>query len=349
MAPTVGRFARENWVKVDREPVALVTGGAGFIGSHLCERLLKEGARVVCLDNFQTGRRRNVEQLRGPRFELVEHDVIEALPPRLRRGTPFTHIYHLACAASPPHYQADPEHTMLTNVLGTRNMLRLAEESGARLLLASTSEVYGDPEVHPQPEDYRGWVNCTGPRACYDEGKRAAETLVFDFHRAGRADVRVARLFNTYGPRMQWDDGRVVSNFICQALAGDDITVYGDGSQTRSLCFVDDTVTGLLSLMACSKAAGVPVNLGNPAELTMTELAEMVLEMIGSGSKLVARPLPVDDPRRRNPDIARAKQMLGWSPKVELRDGLAATIDWFSDPANRGLEPAVLPASVAAE
>jgi UDP-glucuronate decarboxylase len=311
--------------------VALVTGGAGFIGSHLCERLMDEGARVVCLDSFLTGRRTNVAHLQDdPRFELVEHDVIDDLPIRLRR-IPFTHIYHLACAASPPHYQADPEHTMLTNVLGTRNMLRLAEENSARLLLTSTSEVYGDPEVHPQPESYCGWVNCTGPRACYDEGKRAAETLAFDFRRAGRAEVRVARIFNTYGPRMRSDDGRVVSNFICQALAGDDITVYGDGSQTRSFCFVDDLVEALLLLMDSQGADGLPVNLGNPEEITVNELIGLVVEMTRSNSRVVKQPLPEDDPKRRKPDISRAKSVLGWEMTTSLREGLSRTIAWFAE------------------
>jgi UDP-glucuronate decarboxylase len=224
---------------------------------------------------------------------------------------------------------------MLTNVMGTRNMLRVAESAHARLLLTSTSEVYGDPEVHPQPEDYRGWVSCTGPRACYDEGKRAAETLAFDFLRLGRADVRVARIFNTYGPRMRADDGRVVSNIICQALEGEDVTIYGDGSQTRSFCYVDDLVEGLMRLMDSETAVGLPVNLGNPAELNVNELAHLVISMTDSASRLVQRPLPVDDPRRRKPDISRAKELLEWSPTVELCQGLAATIAWFSNPANR--------------
>ena len=320
----------EYCVRDQSERVALVTGGAGFIGSHLCDRLIDSGARVVCLDSFLTGRRSNIAHLIGdPRFELIEHDVINDLPPRLRRIR-FTHIYHLACAASPPHYQADPEHTMLTNVLGTRNLLRLAEETGARLLLTSTSEVYGDPEVHPQQEDYCGTVSCTGPRACYDEGKRAAETLAFDFRRAGRADVRVARIFNTYGPRMRPDDGRVVSNIICQALAGEDITVYGDGSQTRSFCFVEDLLDGLMLLMDSETADGVPVNLGNPSEMTVSELVALVLSMTRSRSRIVRLPLPQDDPKRRRPDISRARSLLGWEPKVELREGLSKTIDWFA-------------------
>jgi UDP-glucuronate decarboxylase len=315
----------------------LVTGGAGFIGSHICDRLIDSSARLVCLDSFLTGRRSNIDHLIGdPRFTLVEHDVIDDLPPRLRRMR-FTHIFHLACAASPPHYQANPEHTMLTNVLGTRNLLRLAEETGARLLLTSTSEVYGDPEVHPQSEDYCGAVSCTGPRACYDEGKRAAETLAFDFRRAGRADVRVARIFNTYGPRMRPDDGRVVSNIICQALAGDEITVYGDGTQTRSFCFVEDMVDGLMLLMDSKAADGVPVNLGNPSEMTVNELIEMVLTMTRSGSRIVRRPLPQDDPKRRRPDISRARSLLGWEPTVDLREGLSKTIDWFAE--ERRLQP----------
>ncbi|WP_310467742.1 SDR family oxidoreductase [Sphingomonas sp.] len=310
--------------------IALVAGGAGFIGSHLVERLLAQGARVVCLDNFMTGRARNVPHGGNDRFRLVEHDVTEALPADIAR-IPFTRIYNLACPASPPHYQADPEHTMLTNVVGTRTLLRLAEAHGARFLLASTSEVYGDPEMHPQAEDYRGAVNCTGPRACYDEGKRAAETLAFDFHRLGRADVRVARLFNTYGPRMRADDGRVVSNVICQALAGDPITVYGDGAQTRSFCFIDDMVEGLVRLMESDSAAGMPVNLGNPHELTVSDLVERVLAMTGSASPVIRLALPEDDPRRRKPDIARATELLGWAPRVELAVGLDRTTAWFAE------------------
>jgi UDP-glucuronate decarboxylase len=323
----------------NEQTIALVTGGAGFIGSHICDRLLGEGARVVCVDNLLTGREENLKHVeRDSRFEFVRHDVIDPLPRALLR-TRFTHIYHLACAASPPHYQADPEHTMLTNVVGTRNMLRLAEDNGARLLLSSTSEVYGDPEVHPQPEDYRGWVSCTGPRACYDEGKRAAETLAFDFLRMGRADVRVARIFNTYGPRMRCDDGRVVSNVVCQALGGEDITVYGDGSQTRSFCYVDDLVNGLMRLMESGSAVGMPVNLGNPNELTICDLVDRVLRMTGSRSRVVRLPLPEDDPRRRRPDIGRAMELLGWSPTVELEDGLEATIAWFSDSRHRVARP----------
>lgn len=323
------------------QKIALVTGGAGFIGSHLCDRLIGDGAQVICLDNLQTGRADNLAHLEGEdRFELVEHDVINTLPHWLRSGrVKFTHIYHLACPASPPHYQANPEHTMLTNVLGTRNLLRLAEETGARLLLTSTSEVYGDPEVHPQGEDYRGWVSCTGPRACYDEGKRAAETLAFDFLRAHRADVRVARLFNTYGPRMRCDDGRVVSNVICQALSEEDITVYGVGSQTRSFCYIDDTLDGLMLLMDSERAVGMPVNLGNPHEITVRHLAGLVAAMTGTVSKIVYEELPVDDPRRRKPDISRAIELLGWIPRVDLEKGLEATIAWFRDERNRIARP----------
>jgi len=316
-------------VRTANSKIALVAGGSGFIGSHLVDALLAEGATVVCLDSFTTGRPGNLRHLHGEsRFDFVEADVIDELPAAVSRRR-FSHVYNLACAASPPHYQMDPEHTMLTNVVGTRNLLRLAEEKGARFLLTSTSEVYGDPEQHPQTESYRGWVNCTGPRACYDEGKRAAETLAFDFQRLRRADVRVARLFNTYGPRMRPDDGRVVSNVICQALAGEDVTIYGDGSQTRSFCYVSDLVDGLMRLMASDVRDG-PVNLGNPVELTVSDLAERVLRMTGSRSRISYRPLPIDDPRRRRPDIGRAKALLGWEPKVTLQQGLEATAAWFA-------------------
>ena len=316
-------------MKNGKNQIALVAGGAGFIGSHLVDALLAGGATVVCLDSHLTGRPQNLSHLADePRFDFVEADVIENLPAAVRR-TAFTRIYNLACAASPPHYQADPEHTLLTNVLGTRNLLRLAEETGARFLLSSTSEVYGDPEVHPQPESYRGWTSCTGPRACYDEGKRAAETLTFDYQRAGRADVRVARLFNTYGPRMRPDDGRVVSNVICQALAGDDITLYGDGSQTRSFCYVSDIVDGLVRLMESDVTDG-PVNLGNPVERTVGDFVARVIALTGSNSRVVQRPLPEDDPRRRCPDIGRARELLGWEPKVPLQQGLETTAAWFA-------------------
>jgi UDP-glucuronate decarboxylase len=322
--------------------LVLVAGGAGFIGSHLCDALLAEGARVICLDNFQTGRASNIRHLeREPRFEVIEHDVIDALPRRLVAGRfAIDRVFNLACAASPPHYQADPEHTMLTNVSGTHHLLRLAEAKRARFLLASTSEVYGDPEAHPQRETYWGNVNPTGPRACYDEGKRAAEALTFDYERMGRAAVRVARIFNTYGPRMRADDGRVVSNVICQALAGDDITVYGDGRQTRSFCYVDDLVDGLMRLMH-SEADGLgPVNLGNPHEMTIDELVGRVLAMTRSTSSVVARPLPIDDPRRRRPDITVAGERLGWAPRVTLEQGLKPTIAWFASELEGARTPA---------
>jgi nucleoside-diphosphate-sugar epimerase/spore maturation protein CgeB len=345
-----GPSGKEHRVKPRSQKIALVSGGAGFIGSNLCDRLIGEGAKVICVDNFQTGRAENLRHLEHePRFEFVEHDVIDKLPQWLRGArVKFTHIYHLACAASPPHYQADPEHTLLTNVVGTRNLLRLAEETGARLLLTSTSEVYGDPEVHPQTEDYRGWVSCTGPRACYDEGKRAAETLAFDFLRAHRADVRVARIFNTYGPRMRCDDGRVVSNVVCQALSGEDITIYGDGSQTRSFCYVDDMIEGLFRLMDSDRAAGVPVNLGNPNELTVKRLVELVMAMTGTSSRIVRRPLPQDDPRRRKPDISRAIELLDWRPRVDLEQGLDATIAWFENETNRVAQPMFIDAPMVA-
>jgi UDP-glucuronate decarboxylase len=312
---------------VDSKTV-LITGGAGFIGSHLCDALLADGARVICLDNLLTGRRENLRHLeRDARFDLIEADVIDPLPSQLDGGRiRFNRIYHLACAASPSHYQADPEHTMLTNVLGTRNMLRLAEKTGARLLLSSTSEVYGDPEVHPQPETYRGSVNCIGPRACYIEGKRAAETLAFDYLRLGRCEVRVARIFNTYGPRMRDDDGRIVSNAVFQALREEPVTVYGDGWQTRSFCFVGDLVDGLMRLMESKEAAGIPVNLGNPAEVTVIDLVRRILALTGSRSAIVHQPLPEDDPRRRKPDIGRAVELLDWQPVTGLNEGLEATV-----------------------
>ena len=301
----------------------LVTGGAGFLGSHLCERLLKEGHEVVCLDNFFTGRRRNIHPyLANPDFELVRHDVVEPIMLEVDR------IYHLACPASPVHYQYNPVKTIKTNVLGTHNMLGLAKRTRARFLLASTSEVYGDPKVHPQTEDYWGNVNPIGFRSCYDEGKRVAETFTMDYHRQNRVDVRIVRIFNTYGPRMLADDGRVVSNFIVQALKGDDITVYGDGSQTRSFCYVDDLVDGLVRMMENDGFIG-PVNLGNPREFTILELAKKIIAMTGSRSKIVLKPLPSDDPTQRQPDIALAKQKLGWQPKVDVDNGFNVTIDYF--------------------
>ncbi len=323
-----------------------MAGGAGFLGSHLCDALLADGLRVICLDNFRTGRKQNLRHLeRDPRFEVIEGDIIHPIPARLRSGRlQIDGIFNLACAASPPHYQGDPEHTLLTSVVGTHNLLTLAEKTGARFLQASTSEVYGDPEVHPQTETYWGNVNPTGPRACYDEGKRAGETLAFDFERAGRVEVRVARIFNTYGPRMRADDGRVVSNVVCQALAGDNITVYGDGRQTRSFCYVADLIDGLMRLMACEGPMPGPVNLGNPAEMTIGELVTKVLDLTGSRSRVVRRPLPEDDPRRRRPDIARAKKLLGWSPRTPLDAGLKTTVTWFAGEMERVREPARTPA-----
>lgn len=309
----------------------VVAGGAGFLGSHLCDALLGEGNEVICVDSFLTGLRGNLRHLeRERRFDLIDADVTEPASHALRSAARHASlVLNLACPASPPHYQADPEHTLLTCVLGTRNLLRLAEEAGARFLLTSTSEVYGDPDVHPQAEGYRGNVNPTGPRACYDEGKRAAETLTFDFLRAGRVDVRVARIFNTYGPRMRADDGRVVSNVVTQALAGRDITIYGDGSQTRSFCYVDDMIDGLLRLAALPEPQPGAVNLGNPVELRVDSLVERVLALTGSASRVVQRPLPADDPRRRRPDISLARRLLGWEPRIGLEAGLTATVRWF--------------------
>jgi UDP-glucuronate decarboxylase len=307
----------------------LVAGGAGFLGSHLCERLIAERARVICLDNFLTGRRENLRKLETETaFDLVEADVVEPLPPRLDRIR-FDRIYNLACAASPPLYQADPEHTLLTSVLGAKQLLRLAQACGARFLQASTSEVYGDPLKHPQAETDWGNVNCTGPRACYDEGKRAAETIAFDYDRLRRTEVRVVRIFNTYGPRLDSDDGRVVSNVVSQALAGDEITVFGDGSQTRSFCYVDDLIDGIVRLMELEGAQPGPVNLGNPNEKTILELVDLVLALTGSASEVVFQPLPQDDPKRRRPDIAKAKRLLGWAPTTSLEQGLRQTIAWF--------------------
>lgn len=303
----------------------LVAGGAGFLGSHLCEALLSVGNRVLCVDSFLTGTPQNIQRLLDhSRFRLIEQDICAAFEP----DEIVERVYNLACAASPPHYQADPVHTMKTCVLGTLNLLELANLHGARFLQASTSEVYGDPEEHPQREDYVGHVNCTGPRACYDEGKRAAEALCFDHLWAG-SDVRVARIFNTYGPKMHPHDGRIVSNLVVQALAGEPLTIYGDGSQTRSFCFVSDLVRGLLALMEAGLNPQVPVNLGNPGEFTIRELAELVLELTGSHSRMRFLPLPVDDPKRRRPDIDRAVEMLGWKPEVPLREGLQATIRHF--------------------
>jgi UDP-glucuronate decarboxylase len=304
----------------------MIAGGAGFLGSHLCETLLAEGHEILCVDSFLTGDMSNLRSMKGhPRFHLIQHDICNPL----QYNGDIDQIYNLACAASPPHYQADPVHTMRTCVVGTHNLLDLAERQGARFLQASTSEVYGDPEVHPQKESYTGSVNCTGPRACYDEGKRAAEAMCFDFLRARRADVRVARIFNTYGPRMHAQDGRVVSNFVVQALKGEPLTLFGDGSQTRSFCYVSDLIDGLIRLMNVEPAPNGPVNLGNPAEFTVQELSQMILKMTGSRSTTKILPLPVDDPKRRRPDIARAEKFLKWKPLTPLHDGLERTIRYF--------------------
>lgn len=301
----------------------LITGGAGFLGSHLCDRLIAQGHDVLCLDNFFTGRKKNIEHLLGhPRFELIRHDVIDPFKFEVDR------IYNLACPASPPHYQYNPIKTTKTSVMGAINCLGLAKRVKARVFQASTSEVYGDPTVHPQPESYWGNVNPIGRRSCYDEGKRCAETLFFDYHRENGVDIRVVRIFNTYGPRMNPDDGRVVSNFIVQSLRGEDITVYGDGSQTRSFCYVDDLIEGFLRLMEQEKTVG-PVNIGNPGEFTMLELAELVLKKVGGKSKIVHQDLPADDPRQRQPDISLAKKYLEWQPAVPLEQGIEKTIDYF--------------------
>ncbi|GBF81250.1 UDP-glucuronic acid decarboxylase family protein [Aphanothece sacrum] len=302
----------------------LVTGGAGFIGSHLIDRLMEQGHDVICLDNFYTGHKRNIlKWFDNPYFELVRHDITE--PIRLE----VDQIYHLACPASPVHYQFNPVKTIKTNVLGTLYMMGLAKRVNARLLLASTSEVYGDPDVHPQPEEYRGNVNCTGPRACYDEGKRVAETLAFEYHREHKVDIRVARIFNTYGPRMLEHDGRVVSNFIVQALQKTPLTIYGDGSQTRSFCYVSDLVEGLIRLMNNDYIG--PVNLGNPGEYTILELAQMIQGMINPDAELIYKPLPQDDPKQRQPDITKAKTYLNWQPTIALKEGLEMTINDFRE------------------
>ena len=317
----------------DAEPrLTVVAGGVGFIGSHLCRALLDRGEAVLCIDNLQTARASNLVSLQAhPNFSFLRWDITHPLPPEVLAQVPRIHrIYNLACAASPPRYQRDPEHTMLTNVVGTNHLLRLAETAGARFLLTSTSEVYGDPEQHPQQESYRGNVNCVGPRACYDEGKRAAESLTFDYARTGRAEVRVARIFNTYGPNMDPEDGRVVSNLICQALRGEVLTVYGDGSQTRSFCYVSDMVDGLLRLMEADFDELEPVNLGNPAEMTISALLDQIAALSGTRAGWTYKPLPVDDPHRRRPDITRAASRLGWSPRVPLSEGLAATYAWFT-------------------
>ena len=302
----------------------LVTGGAGFLGSHLCERLVADGHDVVCVDNFFTSQKSNVAHLLGEKnFELLRHDIIHPL------WLEVDEIYNLACPASPGHYQYNPIKTLKTSVLGAINVLGMAKRCRAKVLQASTSEVYGDPEVHPQPESYRGSVNTLGPRACYDEGKRAAETLFMDYHRANGVNVRIVRIFNTYGPRMHPFDGRVVSTFIRQALAGEPITIFGSGHQTRSFCYRDDLVEGIIRMMNAPDDFPGPVNLGNPGEFTIRQLAEKTLALTGSKSKLVEKPLPVDDPERRRPDITLAKARLGWEPTIELEEGLTRTIEWF--------------------
>ena len=301
----------------------LVTGGAGFLGSHLCDRLISDGHEVICLDNLFTGRKENIAHLlANPRFEFVRHDVVDSFKAEVDQ------IYNLACPASPPHYQYNPIKTVKTSVMGAINCLGLAKRVKARVFQASTSEVYGDPQVHPQPESYWGHVNPVGRRSCYDEGKRCAETLFFDYHRENRVDIRVARIFNTYGPRMLSDDGRVVSNFIVQALRGEPLTVYGDGTQTRSFCFVDDLIEGAVRFMKQTATVG-PINLGNPDEFTMLRLAELTLKYAGGKSKIVHKPLPPDDPRQRRPDITLARRVLKWKPSVPLEEGLKRTIAYF--------------------
>jgi UDP-glucuronate decarboxylase len=330
---------------IDNDQSCLVTGGAGFLGSHLCEQLLERGHNVLCVDNFFTGTRRNVEHLIGhPRFELLRHDVTFPLYVEVDQ------IYNLACPASPVHYQHDPVQTTKTSVHGAINMLGLAKRVKAKILQASTSEVYGDPQVHPQREDYWGHVNPNGIRSCYDEGKRCAETLFFDYHRQHGLRIKVLRIFNTYGPRMHPDDGRVVSNFIVQALSGEPITLYGEGLQTRSFCYVDDLVDGAMRLMNTPDDVTGPINVGNPVEITIRELAETVLRLTGSRSALVYRPLPRDDPMQRCPDITRARTLLDWKPRVQLEQGLLRTIEYFDRllARPRATAAARVPAEVAA-
>lgn len=303
----------------------LVTGGAGFIGSHLCERLIEEGNRVICLDNFLTGRKENIARLmENEHFDLVEHDIM--YPYHI---DPVDEIYHLACPASPVHYQNDPIRTMKTSVLGSYHALGMAKKHGAKILLASTSEIYGNPLVHPQPEEYWGNVNTIGPRSCYDEGKRCAETLFMDYHRQEKVRIKIVRIFNTYGPGMLPDDGRVISNFILQALQNRDITIYGDGSQTRSFQYIDDLTEGLIKMMSTKDSFTGPVNIGNPREFTIKELAEKIVALSGSTSKLVYKPLPVDDPKQRRPDISLAREMLDWEPTIRLEEGLTRMISFF--------------------
>ncbi|ACI16921.1 NAD-dependent dehydratase [Coprothermobacter proteolyticus DSM 5265] len=304
----------------------LVTGGAGFIGSHLCERLLNEGNEVFCMDNLETGSIRNIETFKeNPLFHFIQQDVIEPIELRVDE------IFNFACPASPPRYQKDPVHTLKTSVLGALNLLELATNTGAKIMQASTSEVYGDPAISPQPETYWGNVNPIGPRSCYDEGKRCAETLFFDYGRQFGTKIKVIRIFNTYGPRMDPEDGRVVSNFIAQALKNEPLTVYGDGSQTRSFCYIDDLIEGIMSMMQTDESFSGPVNLGNPEEVTVLEVAKLVLELTCSKSEIEFRPLPQDDPKRRKPDITLARQTLGWEPTVKLKEGLITTIQYFRE------------------
>ena len=311
-------------LRISNRKRVLVTGGAGFLGSHLCERLLAEGCDVLCVDNFYSGTKDNIAHLLGnPHFEMMRHDVTFPLYVEVDE------IFNLACPASPVHYQRDPVQTTKTSVHGAINMLGLAKRTGARILQASTSEVYGDPQVHPQTEDYWGHVNTIGIRSCYDEGKRCAETLFFDYHRQHAVQIKVVRIFNTYGPRMHPNDGRVVSNFIVQALRGEDITIYGDGAQTRSFCYVDDLIEGFMRMMASPAEVTGPINMGNPVEFTIRELAETVLRMVGGSSQLVLKPLPQDDPRQRQPDITLARTTLDWAPQVQLEAGLSKTIEYF--------------------
>ena len=316
-------------LRISNRKRVLVTGGAGFLGSHLCERLLAEGCDVLCVDNFYSGTKDNIAHLLGnPHFEMMRHDVTFPLYVEVDE------IFNLACPASPVHYQRDPVQTTKTSVHGAINMLGLAKRTGAKILQASTSEVYGDPQVHPQTEDYWGHVNTIGIRSCYDEGKRCAETLFFDYHRQHAVQIKVVRIFNTYGPRMHPNDGRVVSNFIVQALRGEDITIYGDGAQTRSFCYVDDLIEGFMRMMTSPAEVTGPINMGNPVEFTIRELAETVLRMVGGSSQLVLKPLPQDDPRQRQPDITLARTTLDWAPQVQLEAGLSKTIEYFRQLVN---------------